>query len=502
MNEPSLRRLPRKALLGFAAVATAAVALAAAEHAGLLTFSSVDVPNDDGAVRTVVVAPAPVDVTTHPFWKASANGRSCATCHSPGDGMSLSASTVGKIFKDSVATGILDALFAAVDGADCPNKPLGVEASHSMLLKHGAIRIARPWPPRDRDGSAIDPEFSIEVVNDPTGCNTDATWGLNGTRKEVSVYRRPRMAANLEFILAGDPSGWSVKDGLPLEAGPVAGGPRLSGNIMSDGRHPTLDAQAQDAFRNHLQGSTLSASDLAAIVDFEKKVYTAQILTKDGASLPNVAAIADATAAPRNILGAAPEGPGAIFPEFENIDALIGAATTPEQKSFLESAKRGYGIFKGRPFFIKDVANLNSTGIGNPVKNACITCHNHQRTGNDLAPGFMDLGVVNQPQSMLQSVNTDYPLFRLVCQPSAKPHPYLGREILTNDPGTALVTGKCEDIGALNIPQLRGLASRAPYFTNGSAPTLRAVVEYYNGRFDIRHNAQEIQDLVNFLKVL
>jgi hypothetical protein len=502
MRKPHLPGMPRKALLGFAAVATAAVALAAADHAGLLLFSSVDVPNDDGAVRTVVVAPAPVDVTTHPFWKASANGRSCATCHSPGDGMSLSASTVGKKFNDSVATGSLDALFAAVDGADCPNKPLGVEASHTMLLKHGAIRIARPWPPRDRDGSAIDPEFTIEVVNDPTGCNSDATWGLNGTRKEVSVYRRPRMAANLEFILAGDPTGWSVKKGLPLEAGPVAGGPRLSGNLMSDGRVPTLDAQAQEAFRNHLEGSTLSVSDLAAIVDFEKKVYTAQIMTKDGASLPNVAAIADPTTAPRNIPGGAPAGPGAIFPEFENIDALIAAATTPEQKSFLESAKRGYEIFKGKPFVIKDVANLNSSGIGNPVRNSCITCHNHQRTGNDLAPGFMDLGVTTQPHSKLQGANTDYPLFRLVCQPSAKPHPYLGREILTNDPGTALVTGKCEDIGSLNIPQLRGLAARAPYFTNGSAPTLRAVVAYYNGRFDIRHSEQEIQDLVNFLKVL
>jgi cytochrome c peroxidase len=44
--------------------------------------------------------------------------------------------------------------------------------------------------------------------------------------------------------------------------------------------------------------------------------------------------------------------------------------------------------------------------------------------------------------------------------------------IQTTDPGRALITGKWADIGKVKGPILRGLASRAPYFHNGSAATL------------------------------
>jgi cytochrome c peroxidase len=52
------------------------------------------------------------------------------------------------------------------------------------------------------------------------------------------------------------------------------------------------------------------------------------------------------------------------------------------------------------------------------------------------------------------------------------------------------------------VQQLRGLASRAPYFANGGARTLRDVVEFYDRRFEIHYTDQQKQDLVNFLKVL
>jgi cytochrome c peroxidase len=494
-------RTMRRLLVGLSVVTAMGAMAAAADHVGLLpSFLTGDFPNADGQVRTTVDVATPVDVTTHPFWQAGPNGRSCATCHSPADAMSISATTIRAKFNASVTSGTLDPLFASIDGADCPNKTPGVEASHSMLLNHGAIRVARPWPPIDRNGNAIDPEFTIEVVSDPTGCNLDATYGVAGTRKEVSVYRRPRMAANLEFLLAGDNSGWSVKKGLPLDGG--IDGPRLSGNLMADGRHPTLQDQAQDAFKAHMAGTTLSSTELAAIVEFESKVYTAQALTSDGASLPAVAGFMNAASAPRSVLGVAPGGPGAIFPDFENFDALIAAATTQPQRDFLTSAKRGYAIYKNKTFLIKDVANLNSIGIGNPVRNSCNTCHNHQNIGNDLAPGYMDLGVSNRPQAQALAAHGDYPLFKLTCRDNARPHPYLGRVIFTTDPGTALVSGKCDDIGSLNFQQLRGLAARAPYFTNGSAPDLRAVINYYDRRFNIGYTEQEIVDLVNFMKVL
>ena len=79
---------------------------------------------------------------------------------------------------------------------------------------------------------------------------------------------------------------------------------------------------------------------------------------------------------------------------------------------------------------------------------------------------------------------------------------YLGRVIYTQDPGRALISGKCNDIGAIVMQQLRGLAARAPYFANGSAANLREVVDFYDRRFNIQFTEQEKQDLVNFLSVL
>jgi cytochrome c peroxidase len=58
------------------------------------------------------------------------------------------------------------------------------------------------------------------------------------------------------------------------------------------------------------------------------------------------------------------------------------------------------------------------------------------------------------------------------------------------------------DVGAIVIPQLRGLSARAPYFSNGSAKSLRELVDFYDRRFNIRYSEAEKQDLVNFLSVL
>ena len=101
----------------------------------------------------------------------------------------------------------------------------GRAAAHSLLLDYGLIRIQRPWPPRDAAGKAIAPDFTIEVVRDPTTCNS--------AKGSISVYRRPRPVANLKYLLAvgfyHDP-----KQGMPLPLDPETGQP-LSGNLMADG---------------------------------------------------------------------------------------------------------------------------------------------------------------------------------------------------------------------------------------------------------------------------
>ena len=73
--------------------------------------------------------------------------------------------------------------------------------------------------------------------------------------------------------------------------------------------------------------------------------------------------------------------------------------------------------------------------------------------------------------------------------------------IYTQDPGRALISGKCDDVGAIVMQQFRGLAARAPYFSNGSAASLRELVDFYDRRFNIGYTEQEKTDLVNFLGV-
>jgi cytochrome c peroxidase len=74
--------------------------------------------------------------------------------------------------------------------------------------------------------------------------------------------------------------------------------------------------------------------------------------------------------------------------------------------------------------------------------------------------------------------------------------------VQTTDPGRALITGKWADIGKVKGPILRGLASRAPYFHNGSAASLADVLDFYNVRFNVGLTAQEKADLIAFLNSL
>jgi cytochrome c peroxidase len=74
--------------------------------------------------------------------------------------------------------------------------------------------------------------------------------------------------------------------------------------------------------------------------------------------------------------------------------------------------------------------------------------------------------------------------------------------VKTTDPGRALITGKWADIGKFKGPVLRGLASRAPYFHNGSAGSLEDVLTFYEKRFNVGFTAQERADLIAFLNAL
>jgi len=466
-----------------------------------------------------------VDTKGHPFFEPlGKNGRACISCHQPADGMSLSVSSIQQQWK---ATGGKDPIFAAVDGMNCPSLPAADPKSHSLLLERGLFRIFLPWPAKAASGKAIDPEFTIEVVRDPTGCNTSAKYGLKSANPMISVYRRPRVMANMKYITAGGGL-FNIKDGSLMLKDPETGKP-VSMQLMADGREPTLKTQAVEAAITHLQlNGKLTPAQLQRIYTFQMQIYAAQSVSKDGGSLT---VNAPSALGPRAVAdGEFGLGDNFKTPAFGNFDVWKKPqpGETPSQRAFRESVIRGHDVFFVRPFWIRDVTHLNTVGLGNPIKRTCATCHNAKYMGNDIAPGWMDLGTTNMPWARVaanvtqerapfapafdQAVekasppaadrSAELPLFKLTCKASAPPHPFLGRVIYTSDPGRALITGRCADIGAITMQQFRGLAARAPYFSNGSARTLRELVDYYDLRFDARYSEQEKQDLVNFLSVL
>ena len=77
-----------------------------------------------------------------------------------------------------------------------------------------------------------------------------------------------------------------------------------------------------------------------------------------------------------------------------------------------------------------------------------------------------------------------------------------GETLQTVDPGRGLISGKWKDIGKFKGPVLRALATRAPYFHDGSAASLDAAVDFYDTRFGVGFTPTEKADLVAFLKTL
>ena len=75
-------------------------------------------------------------------------------------------------------------------------------------------------------------------------------------------------------------------------------------------------------------------------------------------------------------------------------------------------------------------------------------------------------------------------------------------DVVTTDPGRALVSGLIADAGLFKPPILRDLAVRAPFFHAGAAPDMHHLVTFYNLRFNFGLTAAQQADLVNFLNAL
>jgi cytochrome c peroxidase len=175
---------------------------------------------------------------------------------------------------------------------------------------------------------------------------------------------------------------------------------------------------------------------------------------------------------------------------------LHGRSAKSERR---QAIARGEELFNTTKINITGVAGLNDALNEPSIPGFCGTCHDTPSVGNHSVRAPLNIGIANAGAGSPPALDiSGLPVFTIWCTSG----PLAGQMFEVTDPGRALITGKCADIGKLKGPILRGLAARAPYFHNGSAATLQDVVEFYNQRFDIHFTDQQKADLLAFLSAL
>ena len=425
----------------------------------------------------------------NPFFRElGANGRSCVTCHQPEEGWSMTPKGLRDRFE---RTNGMDPVFRLNDGAVSPLADVSTlharEQAYGMLLAKGLIRVGIGIP--------AGAEFDLVKVDDPYGF---------ASATELSLFRRPLAATNLRFLST------VMWDGRETFRDPASTDCLFGTTICFAALHVDLADQSNAATMGHAQGTTpLTTAQRDAIVDFELGLFTAQ-QQDDGAG--------------RLSAHGANGGPtflSTVASYFGINDTLVGdyrshAGFTPTVmslyggwQSYIEdrlsadperrdrgvavarrAIARGEALFNSKPIVIRDVKGLNDDLHVPAILGTCTTCHNTPNAGNHSVPMPLDIGLADASRR-----TPDLPLYTLRNKST-------GATVQTTDPGRALITGHWQDIGRFKGPTLRALATRAPYFHNGSAKDLNEVVRFYNDRFGIGFTDQEREDLVAFLKAL
>jgi hypothetical protein len=145
-------------------------------------------PDLGGFISTYQPTGPTTTATNAYFQSLGTNGRTCFTCHQPAQDWSFTPVSAQARYKQF---GSADPLFRMVDGANCPDDNPYEKSSFSQMLNRGNNRIFLPVPKN--------PQFTISVTDDPTGCETDPTYGIAASNN-VSLYRRPLPASNLIFL--------------------------------------------------------------------------------------------------------------------------------------------------------------------------------------------------------------------------------------------------------------------------------------------------------------
>lgn len=421
-------------------------------------------PDSSGFVATFSTNGS-IDLSNEFFQNLGSNGRMCATCHQPQEGWTVTPEGIQQRFE---ATGGTDPIFRTNDGSDSPNADIStVEArrsAYNMLLTKGLIRVGIGIP--------ANAEFDLIAVDDPYNFASAA---------ELSLFRRPLPATNLKFLSAVM---WDGRETAP-------------GQTI----HFDLSNQANNATLGHAQAAKpLTDQQRENIVKFETALFTAQVHDGSAGSLsarganggPANLANQDFYIGINDLFGDSQTHEAfnpIVFTIYDNWKGLSGGGLNKARAA----VARGQELFNTKLIKISDVSGINDEdAFGKPavVNGTCTTCHNTPNSGDHSVAAPLNIGIADADRR-----TPDMPLYTLR-------NKITGDIKQTTDPGRALITGKWKDVGRFKGPILRGLAAHPPYFHNGSAKDLGAVIDFYDQRFGVGFTDQEKADLVAFLRTL
>ena len=446
-----------------------------AQQAGPSRGNPLATPDASGTVQTTTPT-GRVDHNNAFFQGFGSNGRTCESCHRQAQGWSVTPQELRQRF---ARTSGMDPIFALVDGAVSPLADVSsVEArrsAYAMLLNRGLIRVGMPIP--------ANAQFRLTAVDDPYGY---------ASAHELSLFRRPLPSTNLIWLTAVM---WDGRETFtPFN-------PPMDAGIDVQNLRSSLAQQARNAILGHEQAARApSDAIIDSIVEFELHLVTAQMDDKvagrlneaDALGGPAILALQRFWIGINDTLGNDPTGDAFDEKSMHLFDSWDDPRQFNRDRRGRARAAiaRGEKLFNSMRFNITGVAGLNDVTGKSVIRGSCSSCHNAPNIGNHSVALPVNIGIADASRR-----TPDLPLYTLT-------NIATGKSVQTTDPGLAMRSGKWADIGKFKGPILRGLASRAPYFHNGSAATLNDVVDFYDTRFQIRMSAQQKRDLVAFLSAL
>jgi hypothetical protein len=278
----------------------------------------------------------------------------------------------------------------------------------------------------------------------------------------------PPAVRDYEVIAANDPFGVGTVSTLWFFRRPLPTANFRSHTVMWDGANTVgtvlrdgLIKQARGNVTGAQQGTPAPDAVIFDIVDYERGVSNAQLIGFSVGRLDAAGAHGGPEAASAQPL---------LDARFDLYDAWQNSGSPARRQIW-----RGQEIFN----------NVNA-----PSGRTCRGCHSAANNGQNVNGALFDIGA-----SRPDFAHADMAVYTFRRNSD-------GAVVQSTDPGQGIRNGKFADLNRFKTPNLRGLASRAPYFHNGIAARVEDVVKHYEVALGFVFTAREEADLAAFLKAL